>query len=159
DDLIVEVARRNPRGERDLAVMRGLPTREHAAILEAVRRGRETASEDLPSASERDNDPPQVAMVTSFLLALLGDLCIRWKITPSLVATNYDVKTLVRARHAKVVEPPDESALTRGWRGRHILPTLIEILEGRQGVRVGDVRNAAPFAWDGVGPPAIADDE
>lgn len=159
DDLIIEVAKRAPRAERDLSVLRGLPNREHAAILDAVRRGRETPAEDLPAASERDNDPPQVAMVTSFLLALLGDLCSRWKITPGMVATNYDVKALVRAHFQRDDAVADDSALTRGWRSRHVLPVIRDILDGRQAVRVGDVRRPAPFAWDGNVPAAVTDDE
>lgn len=158
DDLIVEVAKRAPRNERDLAVLRGLPNREHAAILEAVRRGRETPADALPAATERDNDPPQVGMVTSFLMSLLGDLCARWKITPGMVATNYDVKALVRAHFQQSDEVADDSALTRGWRSRHVLPVVRDILEGRQGVRVGDVRRTTPFAWDGDVPLAVADD-
>lgn len=158
DDLIVEVAKRNPRSERDLSVLRGLPSREHSAIMEAVQRGRETLIEDLPAATERDNDPPQVTMVTSFLLALLGDLCTRWKITPGLVATNFDVKTLVRA-HFQGSELAEESALVHGWRGRHVLPTIRAVLEGRRSVSVGNLRSAAPFAWTGDDPLIVADDD
>jgi ribonuclease D len=152
DDLIVEVARRGPKTERDLQVLRGLPKHDHAAILDAVRRGRATPPEMLPALMERDNDPPQVGQVTSFILALLGDLCSRWALTPGLVTTNHDVKLLVRARW-QGKPPPAESTLTHGWRGRHLLSVVQAILEGRQGVRVGDVRAAAPFAWDDAGPP------
>src|SRR5439155_4930416 len=147
DDLIVEIARRGPQRERDLQVLRGLPRHDHTAILEAVQRGRATPPEMLPALMERDNDPPQVGLVTSFLLAVLGDLCSRWALTPGLVTTNADVKLLVRARW-QGKPPPAESTLAHGWRGRHVLPVVQAILEGRQGVRVGDLRSVAPFGWD-----------
>ena len=89
-------------------------------------------------------------------LALLADLCSRWKITPGMVATNYDVKSLVRARW-QGSDPPEDSALTRGWRSQHVLPALLDVLEGRQSVRVGDIHKPAPFAWDGDGPPTAGD--
>jgi hypothetical protein len=69
-----------------------------------------------------------------------------------MVTTNNDVKLLVRARW-QGKPAPAESALAHGWRGRHVLPVVQAVLEGRQGLRVGDLRSNAPFAWDGAGPP------
>jgi ribonuclease D len=60
------------------------------------------------------------------------------------VTTNADVKLLVRARFARA-ELPEESALTRGWRAKAILPTLLAVLDGRQAVRVADLRSATPL--------------
>jgi ribonuclease D len=152
DDLVVEIARRAPQKERDLAVLRGLPRLDHTAILDAVRRGREVPPDQWPALPERDNDPPQVGLVNNLLLAVLGDLCARSSLTPGLVATSTDVKLLVRARYHRA-EPPAESALTRGWRAEAVLPTLLAVLDGRRGVRVANVRAAAPFAPAGDDPP------
>jgi ribonuclease D len=148
DDLLVEIARRNPQKERDLGVLRGLPRQDHSAILDAVRRGREVPPDQWPTLPERDNDPPQIGLVNNLLLAVLGDLCARSSLTPGLVATSSDVKLLVRARFQRT-ELPAESALTRGWRAEAILPTLLAVLDGRRGVRVANVRAAAPFAAAG----------
>jgi ribonuclease D len=153
DDLLVEIARRNPKSERDLVVLRGLPRHDPAPILEAVQRGRDTPPDELPTVAERDNDPPQVALVTSFLLAVLADHCARRFLTPGLVATNHDVKLLVRARH-QGAPLPEESVLTRGWRGRHVLPELQAVLDGRQAVKVENPRAAAPLARVDLLPPA-----
>jgi ribonuclease D len=151
DDLVVEIARRQPQKERDLAVLRGLPRHDHEAILEAVRRGREVPPDEWPTLQERDNDPPQVGLVNNLLMAVLGDLCARSSLTPGLVASSADVKLLVRARFQKA-ESPAESALTHGWRAKAILPALLAVLDGRQSVRVANVRAAAPFALTGEGP-------
>jgi len=155
DDLLVEIARRLPQKEKDLSVLRGLPRHDHEGILDAVRRGRAAPPEDWPALPERDNDPPQVALVTSLLMAVLGDLCARSHLTPGLAATTTDVKLLVRARFQKA-EPPPESGLTHGWRSRAVLPALLDVLDGRQAVRVHNVRAAAPFTLTGVPaePPA-----
>src|SRR5262249_31356302 len=40
DDLLVEIARRNPTRERDLHVVRGLPRRDLEAVLKAVAHAR-----------------------------------------------------------------------------------------------------------------------
>jgi ribonuclease D len=154
DDLLVEIARRLPQRERDLAVLRGLPRHDVEAIFQVVQRGRAVPPDEWPTMQERDNDPPQVGLVSSLLIAVLGDLCARLSLTPGLVATTNDVKLLVRARFGGG-EPPAESGLTRGWRAKTVLPILLAVLEGRQAVRVGNVRAASPFLLGSNDPPTI----
>jgi ribonuclease D len=147
DDLIVEVARRNPFQERDLHMVRGLPRRDLDTIVRVVKEAHALPVEQCPVPAERDQDPPQVALVSSVLSAVLADLCHRHRLAPNLVANNTDVKLLVRAH--LVGEPyPEESALTSGWRARHLLPELLAVLEGRRMVRIADVRAEAPFAYE-----------
>jgi ribonuclease D len=162
DDLIVEIARRNPTRERDLQVVRGLPRRDLAAIVRTVAEARELPLEQCPAPAERDQDPPQVALVGNVLGAVLADLCARCRLAPNLVASNADVKLLVRARLAGGPLPA-ESALTRGWRATHVLPDLLAILDGRRLLRVADVKAEAPFAYEnpcaGAEDPAAAGEE
>jgi ribonuclease D len=146
DDLIVEVARRNPTRERDLQVIRGLPRRDLTAIVQTVAAARELPLEQCPALTERDQDPPQVALVGAVLSAVLGDLCIRQRLAANLVANNQDIKLLVRARLNRADLPAD-SLLTTGWRARHILPELLAVLDGRRLVGVGNVRADAPLAY------------
>jgi ribonuclease D len=153
DDLLVEIAKRNPSRERDLHVVRGLPRRDLDAIVEAVARARALSPEHLPEPMERDQDPPQVALVTSVLTAVLGDLSARRHLAPNLVASTADVRLLVRARVANA-PPPPASLLTHGWRAEHVLPDLLAVLDGRRGVRVRNPRAEAPFAYLDEAPPA-----
>jgi ribonuclease D len=155
DDLVVEIARRLPQKDKDLSVLRGLPKIDYAGLLSAVQRGRDLPAEAWPALPERDNDPPQVGLVASLLMAVLGDLCARSALTPGLTATTSDVKLLARA-HFQGADLPAESALTRGWRSRAVLPALLAVLEGRQAVRVADVRAAAPFELTGALPAESA---
>ncbi len=152
DDLLLEIARRNPSRPRDLQVMRGLPRRDHDAILQAVQRARELPLEQCPPMAEREQDPSQVGLIVNVLLAVLGDLCARGELASNLVATTADVRLLVRARLQDAPLPteslPTESLLTQGWRGEHILPDLLAILDGRRSLRVADVRAEAPFVLE-----------
>src|SRR5262249_33889909 len=143
DDLIVEIARRNPTRERDLQVVRGLPRRDLAAIIRTVEEARNLPVEEGPRPAERDQDPPQVGLAAAVLGATRADGCARLRLAPNLVASNTDVKLLVRARLAGT-PLPDESLLTRGWRSRHILPDLLAVLDGRRLLRVADLRAEAP---------------
>src|SRR5207237_6893474 len=63
DDLIVEIARRNPARERDLSVIRGLPKRNITAMLQVIQDARALPLEQCPVAAEREQDPPQVALI------------------------------------------------------------------------------------------------
>jgi len=147
DDLLIEIARRNPSRLRDLEVIRGLPHRHLDAILQVVAEVRKLSPEQYPVPIDRDLDPPQIGWATNILLAVLGDLCVRRQLASNLVAANADVKTLVRARFRG--EPlPTESSLTHGWRAQHILPELQSVLEGRRAVRIADLKNEAPLEVD-----------
>jgi ribonuclease D len=153
DDLVVEIARRLPQREKDLTVLRGLPRFDYPGILEAVRRGRELPAEEWPTLPERDNDPPQVGLVVNLLMAVLGDVCTRSDLTPGLTCTVADMKSLVRARF-RGADLPADSALTRGWRSHAVLPALLAVLDGRQAVRISDVRSPTPFQLTEAPPAA-----
>jgi ribonuclease D len=145
DDLMIEIARRTPTRERDLAVIRGLPRNDLRGILSAVEKARALPLEECPALSEREQDPPQAALLASVLSALLGDFCARSHLAPNLVCNNQDIKLLVRSRLQGQPVPP-ESSLAQGWRSRHVLPYLQEFLAGRRALRVADVLSETPFA-------------
>ncbi len=147
DDLLVEIARRGPTQERDLDVIRGLPKRDFKAIVEAVGRGRDLPLDACPPVAERDQDPAPVTMVTTIMMAVLGDLCAKQQLAANLVATTLDVKLLVRASW-QGGELPLDSLLTRGWRKEHILPDLLAVLQGRRSLRVADVTAEGPLGYD-----------
>jgi ribonuclease D len=144
DDLLAEIARRNPMRERDLQAVRGLPRRHLTGIVEAVKRARSLPLDQCPETAEREQDPPQVALVSSILWAVLSDWCARHRLAANLVANNQDLKTLVRLHLQK--RPPCDLLLTQGWRGKEVLPELLAVLEGHRSLRVADLHAEAPFA-------------
>jgi ribonuclease D len=105
--------------------------------------------DQCPAATEREQDPPQVGYVSNVLQAVLGDLCIRQRLAPNLVASGSDIKLLVRARQ-QGKELPEESLLTSGWRSRHILPELLAVLEGRRSLCIVDITSDAPFSLEEI---------
>jgi ribonuclease D len=149
DDLIVEIARRNPIKERDLQVVRGLRHRDLHAILEVVNQARQLPPEQCPKVIDRDQDPPQVTLVGNVLSAVLGDLAIRLCVAQSLIASGQDVKQLVRAKRSGTPVPAD-CVLTMGWRAAHVLPELTAILDGKRTVRVADLRGPTPFGYEDI---------
>jgi ribonuclease D len=149
DDLMVEIAKRLPAKENDLHVVRGLPRRDLEAVMQAVERGRHLSIELCPLPAERDQDPPQVGMVVGILQAVLGDSCARQHIAANLVASVHDIKQMVRAQ-LQGSPLPDDCLLGQGWRSEHVLPVLLEVLQGRRHVRVVNVRADAPLELGGT---------
>src|SRR5207249_2149321 len=123
DDLLIEIARRNPGRERDLHVIRGLPRRHLAAIMDVIDRARALPMAECPTLPDRDQDPPQVALISNILGAVLGDFCTRNQLAANLVASGHEIKLLVRSR-LQGTSLPATALLRQGWRGRHVLPEL-----------------------------------
>ena len=149
DDLLVEIARRAPKAAEDLQSLRGLPRGEPEAILEAVRRARALGPDELPELEPRDHDPQHVLLLAQLLGVVLADLCSRNKLAANLVASQSDLKAVVRAKVAGN-EPPDVP-LTRGWRSTAILPELLAVLDGRDALRVVKPASTAPLEYVPVG--------
>jgi ribonuclease D len=144
DDLIVEIARRNPSKEEDLHPVRGLARRDTPAIFSAIETARALPSEQWPLVAEREQDTPQIVWISGLLIAVLGDFCLRNRLACNMVAATQDIKLLVRSR-VQGAALPAESLLSGGWRRDHILPELDAVLEGRRSVRVVDIRGITPL--------------
>jgi ribonuclease D len=147
DDLLIELARRNPKSVDDVAVVRGMAKRFVTLTWEAIEHARKLPADQLPLAIERDQDPPQVALIVNLLGAILNDFCAREQLALSLTATVSDMKELVRAKmqNDKV---PDSNLLVTGWRRDFVLPILQEVLEGKRSVRIANLQSESPFALE-----------
>jgi ribonuclease D len=146
DDLLVEIARRPAKNARELKVIRGLAHKHLDEIFAAIERGRALSLEACPEPFERDQDPPQISLAVSLVQAALVDYASKHRIAPNLVATNQDVKSLVRAFVQGDISQA-VTLMTRGWRAEFALPHVLAILEGRRGLRIVDLRREAPLEY------------
>lgn len=147
DDLVVEIARRNPKSPQDLQVMRGMARRFVAPLWQALEKARTLPPEECPTPAEREQDLPQMQLLVNVLSAALADFCARERLAVGLVASNQDLRQLVRARLQDEPELAAESPLSSGWRAAHVLPHLQALLDGRRALRVADVRSDRPFTY------------
>jgi ribonuclease D len=144
DDLLLEIARRNPRRERDLQVVRGLAHRHIPAILKTVEAARQLPPDQWPTVREREHDSPQLALLTNLLSAVLANLCGQMQLAQSLVCGVSDLRGLVRS--VMEDEPlPESSLLGNGWRGEHIRPALEAVLRGERKLRVARMHDESPL--------------
>ena len=147
DDLLIEIARRNPKSPDDVQTMRGMARRFVQPLWEAIERARKLSAEQLPKNIEREQDRPQVALIVNLLGAILNDFCARERLAVSLTATMNDLRDLVRAKMQKD-SPSETNLLMTGWRREFVLPTLLEVLEGKRSVRITNLQAESPFALE-----------
>jgi ribonuclease D len=147
DDLIVEVARRNPKSPDEIQVMRGMAKRFVQPIWDAIERARKIPTDQLPDVFEREQDPPQVALIVNILAAILNDFCARERLAIGLTANMGDLKELVRTSMSK--EPlPETNLLMKDWRREFVLPILTDVLAGKRSVRITNLQADSPFALE-----------
>lgn len=145
DDVVIEIARRGSTRPDDLSTLRGVPRGETENILAAIERGAAMPAADLPAAGERDHDPAHVSTLANLLGVVLVEFSTRMKLAPNLVATQYDLKSLVRERQPGG-KPAADSVLNAGWRAAHVRPHLDAVLDGSQAIRVSDPASPAPVS-------------
>jgi ribonuclease D len=149
DDLLVAIAKRQPRTRRDLEALRDFNrpallnrSQEILAILEQARAVPEAELPDMPA---RHEEPPGLSTVTNLLSAALAQCCVQNQLAGSLVANVADLKHLVRW-HLGGRHDSDRPSLLEGWRGELCGPLLLDVLEGTLALRVVDPESEFPVA-------------
>jgi ribonuclease D len=141
DAPLVEIARRRPKDLERLQQIRGLNEgvlrRRGRDIIDAVERGRER--EAIPRDGERpiSGDPldgPAIALCE----ALIRSRTMAAEMAYELVASRSDIERIVRAQRTAADEP--DVRTLRGWRRELVGAELLELLEGRLKLRLGEDR-------------------
>jgi len=153
DDLLVAIAKRQPRNRRDLEALRDFNRpallnrgQEILAILEHARAVPEDQLPDLPARLE---EPPGLSTVTNLLSAALAQCCVQNQLAGSLVANVANLRHLVRW-HLDGRDVSERPLLLEGWRGELCGPLLLDVLEGRVALRVVDPESEFPVALERV---------
>ncbi len=153
DALLVQIARRSPRDIGGLVALRGM-NRGHlrnagAEIIAAVRAGLSVLEEELPAlvaAVRHDAPAPQVAILGQLLTIFVKTIAFELQVDASLLAATSDLQEVVRWHLGSVDDGPPQ--VLTGWRGEILEPVLVELLEGKRSVRVGDVTSPSPICID-----------
>jgi ribonuclease D len=149
DELLVEIAKRKPHSVPDLQALRGMDRggmRDLGPrIVEAVARGLALPEADLPTSLRRE-DPPQLTVLGQILAVVSNGLAAGNRVDPQLLATTSDLQDVVRWELGR--RKGEEPAVLQGWRGEILREALTSILEGRRGLRVGDLCSANPLVLE-----------
>ncbi|MCA9114753.1 MAG: HRDC domain-containing protein [Planctomycetaceae bacterium] len=155
DDLIIELARRQPKNTKELLATREMDRSDYRRIagqfIGCIQRGQAVPEDELPVRPKKDDgDKSQDEQVIGRLLSLaLANRCAELNISPSLVATAADMRRLVR-RHVYGELEGEPPLLMTGWRAQVCGDLLTDVLDGRIAVRVADVASDHPLVFERV---------
>jgi ribonuclease D len=143
DELMMQAVRRKPQTAGDLLQLRGTDRlkRDADMIVAAVAQGLHAPASDLPEALGRD-DPPQVQVLGQLASIVANSLAAEHQVDIALLATTADLQAVVRWHLGVSKERPE---VLDGWRGEILGRPLLDLLEGRSTVRVGDTRSRSPL--------------
>ena len=99
--------------------------------------------------ARRHDDAPGASTVANLLSAALAQCCLENRVAGSLVATNSDLKRLIRWRLDGCPEG-GRPELARGWRGELCGRLLLDVLDGRTALRVVDPESEFPVALEPI---------
>ncbi len=133
DDLLVEIARRQPTTAARLEAVRGMDRPGYrklfGAIAKVVKQAQKADEDSLPNKIRSPQHPPQDDPLSRILLIALANQCADLNVSLGLVGTNSDLLDLVRweldGREGTL------PLLMDGWRKEVCGTLLTDILEGR----------------------------
>jgi ribonuclease D len=151
DDLLVAIAKRQPRNRRDLEALRDFNRpallNRSQEILAILDHARAVPDDQLPDLPARPEEPPGLSTVTNLLSAALAQCCAQNQLAGSLVANVSDLKHLVRW-HSGGRDHSKPPSLLQGWRGEVCGPLLLDVLDGKLALRVVDPDSEYPVALE-----------
>ncbi|ADV62526.1 ribonuclease D [Isosphaera pallida ATCC 43644] len=147
DDLLVAIAKRQPKDKRDLEALRDFNKpyllRRSGEIIAVVKEAMAVPEEVLPQHTERPEDPPGASMVVTLLQVALSHCSNRHGISSNLLGTNADLRDLYRW----VVEGKPQDRLPkmmRDWRAEVVGRSLVDVAEGKVALRVTNPDSSTP---------------
>lgn len=151
DDLLVDVAKRQPQSVDELNMVRDMNRRDYQQyaeeILNVVHEAVEIPKSQLPSKSKGRHYPSQDEVLARILGLALANRCQELGISMSLVGTSSDLKELVRWHLFDNQQGPCPKLLN-GWRKDVCGKMLTDVLDGKVSLRVGDPHSENPLEFD-----------
>lgn len=152
DDLLVELARRQPKTVTDLLATRDMNRSDYRRVagelLDCIRLGQTLPESDLPrppppQGGEQNTDEH---VLGQFLSLALTNRCCELNVAKQLVGTSADLRHLVRwhVYHERSGPPP---RLSEGWRAEVCGDLLNDVLDGRIAVRIADPESDHPLVF------------
>ena len=153
DDLLLDIARRRPKTERELMRTRDMTRSNYkrlaGEILDCVRRADDLPEADLPQppVSLRRTHRPEEHVLSQLLGIALSNRCAEINCARQLVGTSADLRELVRWHvfEGQTGSPP---RLATGWRAEVCGNLLTDLLDGKVSLRVADPCSDHPLVFE-----------
>ena len=137
DESLLEIARRAPKDRAELAAIRGVNDKLgkslYTAVLDAVAEGLALPEDELPRIVRRRRRPLDVDGAVDLMGALVRLRAKEHGVATPLLASRDDLEQLAGGQR-------EDAALLEGWRRSIVGDELVDLLEGRLSMRLGDGR-------------------
>jgi ribonuclease D len=153
DDLLIELARRQPTSIQQLLATRDMNRRNykqnHSEFIKCIERGMSIPETELPQRmkSSKREDRKEEQILGQLLGIALSNRCAEMSVARSLVGTSEDLRELVRwhlGNHNRNAHPK----LADGWRADVCGDLLEDLLDGRISLRVSDPHSSHPLVFE-----------
>ena len=154
DDLVIDLARRQPETEDQLTAPRDMnraDVRKSAEdILAAIDRGKAVPEDELPARVRRggpDKNPDE-HVLGQLLGIALSSLCNEREVARTVAGTANDLRELVRWHTAGRPADADTPLLATGWRKELCGDLLTDLLDGQIAMRVAADDSDSPLRFE-----------
>jgi ribonuclease D len=149
DDLLIELAKRQPRSTEDVVATRDMNRSDYRRvagdIVAAVQNGLKLPASELPPVEKAEHKDEE--HVLGQLLAIaLANLCLQENVAMQLVGTGADLRHLVRW-HVYGEQNGEAPRLMQGWRAEVCGDLFKEVLDGKIAFRVADPHSEHPLKF------------
>ncbi len=157
DDLLIDLARRQPQSEEELFNSRDMNRqglrRVAADIIDCVQRALSLPKNQLPKPFEAPDSSTEEPVLCKILAIALANRCAELDLSHGLVGSNGDLRNLVRWYSNKCPEDA-RPRLMRGWRAEVCGDLLRDVIDGKISLRVADPNSEYPLVFERVGKTA-----
>ena len=153
DDLILELARRQPKNAGELSATRDMERdryRRHIGdLVEVVQTALALPEEQLPEKlpSQRQDNSQDDHVIGKLLSLALANRCSELDVAMAIIATSSDLRELVRW-FLTGSDAQKKPALLCGWRAEVCGELLLDMLEGKISLRVADPESDHPLVFE-----------
>ncbi|MBI3865688.1 MAG: HRDC domain-containing protein [Planctomycetia bacterium] len=150
DDLIIELARRQPHDLNELLATRDMNRSDYKRsapeMLSAIARGLALPRDQCPAVkrTEKDQDEQILAQLLSIALA---NRCAQMDVAVGIVGTTADLRHLARW-HVYNDRSGETPRLLQGWRAEVCGDLLEKVLDGKISLRIGDPFSDHPLIFE-----------
>lgn len=150
DDLLIDLAKRQPQSESELLNSRDMNRsnfrRAASGIVKRVRKALELPPSEYPPRFSRERNSNDDPVIGKLLALSLANRCVEQNLSAGLVGTSNDLKEFVRWHNGG--RKGDSPRLANGWRGEICGDLLRDVLEGKVSVRVADAKSDHPLVFE-----------
>ena len=154
DDLVIDLARRQPETEDELVaprdMNRGDVRRSAEDILAAIERGKLVPDDELPAKIRREGPDknPDEHVLGQLLGIALSSLCNEHEVAKTIAGTAKDLRDLVRWHTAGRPTDGPPPLLATGWRKELCGQLLTDLLDGEIAMRVAEANTDHPLKFE-----------